>query len=53
VRVCPQKDDEVGLWNYELVGQLPNDLGFLLYIRSHTCETVFGGGIQCASIVRD
>jgi hypothetical protein len=53
VRVCPQKDDEVGLWNYELVGQLPNDLGFLFYIRSHTCETVFGGGIQCASIVRD
>lgn len=22
VRVCPQKEDEVGLWNYELVGQI-------------------------------
>jgi hypothetical protein len=53
VRVCPQKEDEVGLWNYELVGQLPNDLGFLLYVKSHTCETVLGGGIQCAAVVRD
>jgi hypothetical protein len=53
VRVCPQKDDEVGLMGCELEGQLLNDLGFFLYVKSHTCETVLGGEIQYASVVRD
>jgi hypothetical protein len=53
VRMCPQKEDELGLWNYELCARLSNGLSYLLYVRSHLCETSLGGGVQCASVVQD
>lgn len=53
VRYCPGKDDETGIWNYELCGRLPNKKSYLLYVRSHSAETSTGGGVQCASVMRD
>jgi hypothetical protein len=53
VRFCPGKDDKCGLWNYELCGLLENGLSFLIYVRWHRCETVLGGGVQCAEVMRD
>ena len=46
VRKCPGKDDELGLWNYGLVAELENGLGFLLYILCHKYETSLGGRMQ-------
>lgn len=53
LRMCPNKDDYIGLWFYMLCGRLATGKSFLLYTKSHTCETVLGGTIYCSQIVSD
>lgn len=52
VRFCPNKPDALGIWNYELCGMLDNGEPFLLYTRSHTCDTQLGESIPCAEVMQ-
>lgn len=52
VRYCPNKPDELGIWSYELCGMLENGTPYLLYTRSHTCDTKLGESITCAEVMQ-
>jgi hypothetical protein len=53
LRMCPNKDDYIGLWFYMLCGRLSSGKSFLLYTKSHTVETVLGGTVYCSQVMSD
>lgn len=53
LRMCPNKDDYIGLWFYMLAIRLLNGLSILIYTKSHTVETSLGGTIHCATVVSE
>jgi hypothetical protein len=53
LRLCPNKDDYIGFWFYMLCGRLASGKSVLLHTKSHTCDTVFGGGINCSTVMAE
>jgi hypothetical protein len=45
------KQDNVGIWNYELCGRLPNDLSYLIDVKSHTVSKALNESIPTASVM--
>ena len=53
VRMCPNKPAKMGIWSYQAVVFLANELPFLVYTKAHLAPSALDMTLQTHTVVRD
>ena len=53
VRMCPNKPAKMGIWSYQAVVFLANELPFLVYTKAHLAPSALDMTLQTHTVVRE